>query len=512
MVNRPHVAGARVIPSVGRDMTRTWDGSNQRERSDVTESPSPRRLDFELDDDVGPSPTTQMSSNTGSGAAAFTGGEYDDASRRRIARARRCVAVQTSNASSRQFTNRADLLRALDVFVERQFDAQQAEIADVPLERAEVLEMKAVELKDALDSRKLSTDGNKKDLQRRLLENLDAIGQEIECLPWVRVRVRESGGASVGRDAVRTEGDSTHEHRCEQSGSKELPCPRRLAFDLDVVPASMQTSTTCRGAGFTERADQLHGRRSFTGTDLLHSPDFVAFRVRGLLSKGEERRGHRMMQHARQTLANRLLANEALSLSAQKFLSSELQSLVLDKDFERAAQVSAEPSVALSERSMPSAISGKEDEDDPTPSPLCASGRTRADMLAGPALPPPRRLASAFEAAIRAIAHQRSFGFVPDELAWTPRPLPSTMPLASDPDDPLLAEVDAFLFQHRSGLSPRYLNAHRSSTSTPSRGERHARSRAVTPVEGDDDRGGGMSASRRLHQPSPKCDWECDLD
>ena len=370
--------------------------------------------------------------------------------------------------------------------------------------------MKAVELKDALDSRKLSTDGNKKDLQRRLLENLDAIGQEIECLPWVRVRVRESGGASVGRDAVRTEGDSTHEHRCEQSGSKELPCPRRLAFDLDDVPASMQTNTTCRGA--PERADQLHGRRSFTGTDLLHSPDFVAFRVRGLLSKGEERRGHRMMQHARQTLANRLLANEALSLSAQKFLSSELQSLVLDKDFERAAQVSAEPSVALSERSMPSAISGKEDEDDPTPSPLCASGRTRADMLAGPALPPPRRLASAFEAAIRAVAHQRSFGFVPDELAWTPRPLPSTMPLASDPDDPLLAEVDAFLFQHRSGLSPRYLNAHRSSTSTPSRGERHARSRAVTPVEGDDDRGGGMSASRRLHQPSPKCDWECDLD
>ena len=133
-----------------------------------------------------------MSSNTGSGAAAFTGGEYDDASRRRIARARRCVAVQTSNASSRQFTNRADLLRALDVFVERQFDAQQAEIADVPLERAEVLEMKAVELKDVLGSRKLSTDGNKKDLQRRLLENLDAIGQEIECLPWVRVRVREA--------------------------------------------------------------------------------------------------------------------------------------------------------------------------------------------------------------------------------------------------------------------------------------------------------------------------------
>ena len=336
------------------------------------------------------------------------------------------------------------------------------------------------------------------------------LGQEIECLPWVGVR--ESGCASGGRDAVRTEGDSTHEHRCEQSGSKELPCPRRLAFDLDDVPAPMQTSTTCRGAGFTERADQLHGRRSFTGTDLLHSPDFVAFRVRGLLSKGEERRGHRMMQHARQTLANRLLANEALSLSAQKLLSSELQSLVLDKDYERAAQVSAEPSVALLERSMPSAISGKEDEDDPTPSPLCATGRTRADMLAGPALPPPRRLASAFEATIRAVAHQRSFGFVPDELAWTPRPLPSTMPLASDPDDPLLAEVDAFLFQHRSGLSPRYLHAHRSSTSTPSRGERHARSRAVTPVEGDDDRGGGMSASRRLHQPSPKCDWECDLD
>ena len=510
MVNRPHVAGARVIPSVGRDMTRTWDGSNQRERSDVTESPSPRRLDFELDDDVGPSPTTQMSSNTGSGAAAFTGGEYDDASRRRIARARRCVAVQTSNASSRQFTNRADLLRALDVFVERQFDAQQAEIADVPLERAEVLEMKAVELKAMLDSRTLSTDGNKMDLQGRLLENLDAMGQEIECLPWVRVR--ESGCASGGRDAVRTEGDSTHEHRCEQSGSKELPCLRRLAFDLDDVdPASRQTITTCRGAGFTERVDQLHGRRSFTGTDLVHSPDFVAFRVRGLLSKGEERRGHRMMQHARQTLANRLLANEALSLSAQKFLSSELQYLVLDKDFERASQVSAEPSVALSERSIPSAISGKEDDDDTTPSPLCAAGRTRADMLAGPALPPPRRLACAFEATIRAIAHQRSFGFVPDELAWTPRSLPSTTPLASDPDDPLLAEVDAFLFQHRSGLSPRYLHAHRSSTSTPSRGERHARSPAVLPVEqGDDDR--GMSASRRLHQPSPKCDWECDWD
>ena len=506
MVNTPHVAVARVTPSVGRDMARTWDGSDQRKRSDAKDLPSRRRLDFELDDDVGPSPTTPMS-NTGSGAAAFTGGEYDDASRRRIARARRCVAVQTSNASSRQFTNRADLLRALDVFVERQFEAQQA---DVPLERAEVLEMKAVDHKDMLDSRKLSTDGNKKDLQRRLLENLDAMGQEIECLPWVRVR--ESGCASGGRDAVRTEGDSTHEHRCEQSGSKELPCPRRLAFDLDDVdPASRQTSTTCRGAGFTERVDQLHGRRSFTGTDLVHSPDFVAFRVRGLLSKGEERRGHRMMQHARQTLANRLLANEALSLSAQKLLSSELQSLVLDKDYERAAQVSAEPSVALSERSMPSAISGKEDEDDPTPSPLCATGRTRADMLAGPALPPPRRLASAFEATIRAVAHQRSFGFVPDELAWTPRSLPRTTPSASVPDDPLLAEVDAFLFQHRSGLSPRYLHANRSSTSTPSRGERHARSPAVSPVEqGDDDR--GMSASRRLHQPSPKCDWECDWD
>ena len=51
-----------------------------------------------------------------------------------------------------------------------------------------------------------------------------------------------------------------------------------------------------------------------------------------------------MMQHARQTLANRLLANEALSLSAQKFLSSELQSLVLDKDFERAAPTSDDES------------------------------------------------------------------------------------------------------------------------------------------------------------------------
>jgi len=94
-----------------------------------------------------------------------------------------------------------------------------------------------------------------------------------------------------------------------------------------------------------------------------------------------------------------------------------------------------------------------------TASPVCASGRTRAEILAMPALPPPRCVASGISAAIRAIAHHRSYGHVPTELARAPQP-PKPLTWDSSSED-LLDEVDAYLFAHRTGLPPGYLHARR---------------------------------------------------